>query len=233
MKNFFKLFLASLLGALFGSFLTLYSGNQSTAIIVSPTISSPASPVPAPDLWEKISSQLSPSSVGIQVFQNNHLIRQGSGLIVSSDGLIVTSADLVISSGIYQIFYEDKIYRGTIVAKNYELNLLLLKTEALYSNVADLDVSHDYQSGQEILMLGKIIELSKPAVVSQKGIISYITERTIVIDSVANSYVLGTGIADSDGKFVGLGYLKKGKINIIKADAIDDFFREYLDKNNK
>ncbi len=134
---------------------------------------------------------------------------------------------------IYQVFYEDKIYKGEIVARNFNINLLLLKTEGLYSNVADLDVAHDYQSGQEIIMLGKIIELSKPAIVSQKGLVSYVTEKKIVIDSAPNNYLLGAGIADLDGKFIGLSYLRSGKIFMITAKTIDTFFREYLDKNNK
>lgn len=232
MRTLSKLFIASLFGALLGSFFTLYYGNQS-ALVTSPIISSPPSSTSVSELWEKISSRLSSGSVGIQVFQNNRLIRQGSGLIVSSDGLIVAPADMGISGGIYQVFYEDKIYKGTIVANSYKLNLLLLKTEALYSNVADLDTSHNYQSGQEILMIGKIIELSKPAVISQKGLISYITERSVVIDSAPNSYLLGTGVANSDGKFIGLIYLRSGKINLIRSDSIDNFFREYLNKTNK
>lgn len=233
MKTISKLCLASLLGALLGSFVTLYYSNQRNAFITSSLISAPVTATPVPELWEKISSRLSSGSVGIQVFQNNRLVRQGSGLIVSSDGLLVAPADMIISNGIYQVFYEDKIYKGAIVASSYKLNLLLLKTEALYSSVADLDISHDYQSGQEILILGKIVELSKSSVVSQKGLISYVTERSTVIDSVPNNYLLGAGIVGLDGKFIGLSYIRNGKINVVKAEAIDNFFREYLDKNNK
>ena len=232
-KIFYKLFLASLLGALLGSFLTLYSGNQNSASISSPVISVPTESVLTPGLWEKISSRLSSSSVGIQVYGADRLVREGSGLVVSSDGLIVAPADLAISGGIYQVFHEDKIYKGQIVLKSYKLNLLLLKTEALYSNVADLDIDYNYQSGQEILMLGKIFELSKPSVISQRGLISYVTEKSIAIDSIPNSYLLGTGVANLDGKFIGLSYLRNGKINIVRADLIDGFFREYLNKSNK
>jgi len=185
----------------------------------------------AEGFWDKLAAESSFSSVGIQVFQNNTLARQGSGIILSSDGLIMTTADLAFKDAVYQIFYEDKVFRGLVEAIDYKSNLFILKSLTSYSAVADLDVSHDYKSGQDILLIGKLVDVSSPTTVSQRGTISYVTEGRILIDTAQNNYLSGAGVIGASGKFIGMSYLRSGKTYLIKSGIIEPFFKEYLDKN--
>lgn len=241
-NTFFRYFFAGLGGGLAGSLLILYFVQETSKIFdiygqilhqdPKAQVSTPVLPEPPLGLWEKLAVESSLSTVGIQVFQGDKLVRQGSGVIVSSDGLITATADLIYPNAVYQIFYEDKILKGTIVARDYKLNLLLLKSASSYSNVANLDTRKNYRSGQDILVVGKLFDLSKPTVISQKGVVSYITERTVVLDIYPNSYISGSGAVNSDGRVIGIVYLRNGKVNLIQAGIVDDFFKNYLDKTN-
>lgn len=231
-RNFIKLLFASLVGALLGSFLTLYSENQNEALIYSATYS-PSPVYSSLGQWEKITNRASPNLVSIQVFQKDRLVRQSSGLIASSDGFVIAPADIVVTDAIYQVFYEDKIYKAKIAQKDYKLNLLLLKTEAQYSNIIELENLENYQAGREILMLGKITDFSKSTPVSQRGIISSVTEKTVIIDAASYNYVLGMVVLNSDGKFIGLSYSRNGRIIMIRAGSIKVFLKDYLSKNNQ
>lgn len=244
--KFFKIFFVALAGGVFGAIFTasIFSDNLIGANLSEHSFSQKATshnlatPLPTPDLgfWEKIAANLSPSLVGIQVFQNDKIVRQGSGIIVSSDGLIITTANLFIPNGIYQISYEDKILKGLVATSDFKLNLLLLKTSALNSSIADLDLSPNYQSGQDILLVGKLFDLSKSTLVSQRGTVSYVTDKNIVLDTMLSSYLYGFGVVDTEGRFKGITYIKNGKVNLIKAEPIDSFLKEYIEiisaKNN-
>lgn len=202
------------------------SGSGLNQSQTEPTPATLANPIPG--FWEKLVSDVSLSVVGIQVFQDNKLVRQGSGLIASSDGLVVTTADLGIKNAIYQIYYEDKILRADIVTADYKSNLMLLRSTASFASVARFDSLKVYQSGIETMIVGKLIDNSKPTLFSQKGLISYVTDRSVVLDSSANSYDAGSGIIDSSGSFIGLGYVRNGKILLIKTPVIDLFVKNFL-----
>ncbi len=182
---------------------------------------------------EKIAFEKSISSVGIQVFKDGKLVNQGNGIIISSDGLIGTVADLFIPQGAYQIFHEDKIIRGTVAAQDFKLNLMLLKTIETYSNVADLNSRDDYQSGKEILLVGKVINLGRPSLFTQKGVISYITEKTVILDASINNYLKGATVVDMSGNLLGLTYLRNGRLSLIKPGLIKSLFDSYIEKSKK
>lgn len=244
--KFLKIFFIALTGGVFGAVATvsIFSGNLISANLSEYSFTKKdsgrnlATPLPTPDLgfWEKIAANLSPSLVGIQVFQNDKIVRQGSGIIVSSDGLVVTTANLFIPGGIYQIVYEDKILKGSFATSDFKFNLMLLKTSALNSSIADLDLSSNYQSGQDMLLVGKLFDLSKPVLVSQRGIVSYVTDKTIVLDTILSNYLYGFGAADAVGRFKGITYIRNGKVQLIKAELIDSFLKEHIEtisaKNN-
>lgn len=229
-KDFLKILFFGLLGGLLGGYTFIfvsdkYSANISQAIIPTPIISID----PTQGFWDKIVFDSSFTSLGIQVFQSDKLIKQGSGAIVSSDGFVVTVADLLAPSAVYQIFYGDKILRGTLAAWDYNLNLALIKTDSSYSNVADLN-DREYRSGEEIVLAGKLFDVSKPVIFSQRGTISYVTDKIAAIDTVVNKNLPGVEVIDSRSNFIGLAYLRNGRVNLIRAVAIENFFREYLNK---
>ncbi len=243
-KNSLKVFLIGFIGGILGSSLVFLAGvdlfgsigliemNSQSKLSENKIIISEPPPV-NPGRIERTVFETSANSVGIQVFKDGKLVNQGNGVIISSDGLISTIADLVVSGGIYQIFYEDKIVRGTIVAQNFKSNLLILKTFEAYSNVVNFSFGDGYQSGREILLVGRVINLGKPSVFSQKGIISYITDKTVILDATANNYLKGAAAVDMSGRFLGLVYLRSGKLNLVKPELIKSFFDSYINKNKQ
>ena len=230
-KVFIKILLFGLLGGLFGGYLFVSISNNYSANISQVAVSTPSITInPAQGFWDKIVSESSFTSLGLQVFQADKLIKQGSGIIVSSDGLIVTVADLIAPGAVYQIFYGDKILRGTLIAWDYNLNLALIKTDSSYSNVVDLN-ERNYDSGEEVVLAGKLFDVSKPVIFSQRGTISYITEKSAVIDTIVNKNLSGAGVIDVRGDFIGLAYLRNSRVNLVKASFVEKFFQEYLLKN--
>ena len=183
-----------------------------------------------PDLWEKISADYALIFVGIQVFLNDKMARQGSGVILSSDGLIITTADLLVVGGVYQIFYGGEIYKGTVLARDFDLNLMIIKTIANYPSVVNIGNNYDYNSGREILLVGKLTDLSEPIIFSQRGVISHKTKSSIYIDTTPNYYLSGSGIIDSAGRFIGISYLRNGGVRLINIQDIDTFFKDQIDK---
>ena len=230
MKGFLTLLFFGLLGGIVGGYFFISLSGFNSADISEAVVSLPtATAIPSHGFWEKIISEASLSTVGIQVFQSNRLLKQGSGIIVSSDGLIVTVGDLAASNAVYQVSYEDKIIRGKIISTDYNLNLILIKTENSYSNVASLGADN-YHSGQEVVLMGKILDLSNSSTFSQKGMISYVTPKNVVIDTSASTNLTGTGVVDSDGYFAGLAYLRNGKVNMVRGITVDNFFKTYSSK---
>lgn len=233
MKSFFSVLFLGLLGGLFGGYFFIsindnYSANITEAVVPTPVISA----IPNQGFWDRLVSESSSTSLGIQVFQADKLVKQGSGVVISSDGLIVTIADLLAPNAVYQLFYGDKILRGAVVARDYNLNLVLIKTDSAYSNVADLN-EHEYNSGQEVVLVSKFFDVSKPVVFSQRGTIGYVTERNVVINTIIDKNLYGAGIIDADGELIGLAYLRNGKVNLIKASSVEKFFQEYINKSIK
>ena len=205
-----------------------YSASMTQAVVLTPIITA----IPDQGFWDKLVSESLLTSLGIQVFQVDKLVKQGSGVVVSSDGLVVTIADLSAPNAVYQVFYGDKILRGVVVARDYNLNLLLIKTDSSYSNVADLN-EREYHSGQEVILVGKLFDVSRPVVFSQRGAISYVTQKNITIDTIVDKNLYGAGVIDASGDLIGLAYLRSGKVNLIKASSVENFFQEYINKISK
>lgn len=241
-----KFFIAGLLGGVLGTFLFLlvavvYPDGKLKAYFLSQlyfsnnnfTENQKLIPTPSPlvpDFWEHISSEASLSSVAVQVFKENRIIRSGSGIILSSDGLIVVPADLTYAGGIYQVLYEDKIAKGTVASFDGKRNLAIIKitNPELNLNVSDLNVGFNYQSGQEVLISGKLSDLSKPVVISQKGIVSYLSGGKIILDTFSNASLIGAKVINSKGDLIGMLYYRGGKSYVISSKDIDTFFKEYL-----
>lgn len=236
-KKSLKLFMFAFLGGVVGSlFLTLTGFGFMSANIGNTTYSqkedliNTPNPTPNPELWEKVVVKVSPGLVGIQTISENSVLRQGGGIIVSSDGLVVTTTNLWgPERSIYQIFYDNKIIKGNVVAIDSKANLMLLKTPTQSSNIAEL-AKYEYKSGQEIIVVGKTFNLSKPTITSQKGSISQVLEKSVTIDTLPNKYLYGFGVSDKDGYLRGIVYLRSGMANLIRSETIENFLKSYLEK---
>jgi len=231
-KIFSQILLFSFFGGVIGTFSSVYISGKYLANISEVVTPTPViSRAPSLGFWEKIISENSSTLVSIQVFQENKVTRQGSGIVVSSDGLVITVADLAAVGAVYQIFYDDKILRGTVVSRDYIHNLLLIKTDSAYPNVVDLSPKN-YNNGQEIVLVGKILDFSKPTSYSQRGTISYITDKSVLVDTIVNKNLYGHAIINTESNFIGLSYLRNGKVNLIRTNTIQNFLQEYITKTS-
>ena len=234
-KNAIFFFILALLGGFMGSLFwtSIHPKNATISeTLDQQKLNSVSTPTPTPtlDFWEKVASKTSSSLVGIQTISGNRVIRQGAGIVVSSDGLVATTIDFWGSKeSVYQVFYEDKILKGELVSVDSKNRLILLKTSVSNSNIAEL-IAGDYKSGQDILLVGKSINVSKSIVVSQRGIISQVNNNEIILDTIPNKYLHGFGVSNKDGYIKGITYVKNGYVYLIKTEIIETFFKAYLEK---
>lgn len=193
-----------------------------------------ASYVPTPaDFWQKIVVGQSFNFAAVQAFKDSQLLRQGSGIFLSSDGLIITTSDMALASAsVYQVLYEDRILRGNVVARDYIHNLALLQVGGSSDfNVPELDFSDSYQSGQELIIVGKFVNLSKPILFSQKTLINYIIGKSIFLDAQPKSILNGGAVINDSGRIIGLSFIRSGKVYFVDSQTIDNFLKNYLNKN--
>ncbi len=215
-----------MLGSVFAFFVMQHSLRS---VVTTPSVSVS----PSADFWQNIVDNESLSDIAIQSFVGSVLVRQSSGMILSADGLIVTTADAVVSDGYYQVLADDKILKASMLAWDYGKNLAIFKVSAQNLNVADLDDIPSLGSGQELIITGKFVNLSKPIVFSQKSLINYVLDRDIVLDSVYNVFLNGAKVVDKNSRMVGMAYVRGGKVHLIKSQTISDFLKSQLNKKQK
>ena len=174
------------------------------------------------DSWQKIVNDSSLSTVAIQAFDNKKLKKQGSGVILSSDGLIVTTSDLSNANTI-QVLYEDKILRASTVKTDVSRNLTLLKIDGSNYNVSSLDIPDTYESGEDLVLTGKLADLSALVIFSQKALVSYVLDRKVILDTQISDIVNGAKVLDSSGLMVGIVNIREGKANLISSKIISEF----------
>lgn len=182
----------------------------------------------SPDFWQKIASDHVLSTVAVQSFKGGKIVREGSGMIISSDGIIITTIDVVAGSDVFQVLHGDKILRAQLMRYNGFKNLALLKVAATDMNVTRLERKYQFQSGQDMIVSGKIVELSRPIVFVQRGMISYVLSKDIVMDTEPSYFLSGSKVINSSGVVVGMSYLRSGTARLITAEVIDDFVKSYF-----
>lgn len=181
--------------------------------------------------WQNLAAETSMSSVGVQSFRDNKIIKQGSGLILSSDGLIITAYDnMPIGASVSQVFYGDKIYNPVVLARNYAKNLVLAKINAENLNASRLDQIGSIHSGEELLIVGLVPMISKSIIFSQRAMLSYVTDRDIVLDAIPNYYIVGSKVINIRGEVLGFAEIRSGKVTIVKSQDIDLMLKNYLNK---
>lgn len=237
MKKFLFGFLSGIIGCLIlisvsGPFLFGLIGDSFIKKTPEPSVSflPIATPTSTPfDIVEKIVRDSSLSSVAVQTFQGNILKKYGSGIILSSDGLIVTTYELSQGQTI-QVLFEDKIFKATIIKKDLARNIALIKIDGSNLTVSGLDTASIYESGREYVLTGKMVNLSKIVTFSQKAIVSYAQDKTILIDTNTSDMLNGAKAMDYSGQMAGMIYTKKGKILLISAQTVNEFYNSVLNK---
>lgn len=236
MTKYFIGFLAGIIGGIFVlglassfKFNIFLKSDLNDQVLVTELVPIPTlTPTPF-DFWQKIVANSSLSTVAIQSFQGNVLKKQGSGIILSSDGLIITTIDVVVGKKV-QVFFEDRIIQATVIKKDIINNLALIKTEEGNFNVSGLDNPDSYESGQDYILAGKLLDLSKITIFSQKALVNYVLDNKIVLDSQPNDFINGAKAFNSDGKMIGMSYLKGDKVYLVKSSIINELYNNYLTK---
>lgn len=191
-------------------------------------------PVPTPtvvssDFWQKIVSDHVLSSVAVQSFKIGKVVREGSGIVISSDGVIITTFDAVAGADVFQVLHGNKILRARLVLYDGFKNLALLKVAATDMNTTRLERNYQFQPGQDVVISGKTVELSSPVVFAQKGMISYILTKDIIVDTKPNNFLSGSKVINNSGIVVGMAYLRNGAVHLITAESMDDLIKNYFD----
>lgn len=211
----------SLIFNLIRSDLVNYLGDES-ALAPTPTIISP-------DFWQKIVSDHALSTVAIQSFRSGEIIREGSGIIISSDGVIITTFDVISNADTLQVFYKDKILRAQVVKYDSFKNLALIKPNVMNIDVARFDRNYQFQPGQDIIISGQLIELSNPIVFVQKGVISYVLSKNVILDTKPSYFLSGSRVISNSGIVIGMTYLRNKSVYLITAEMMDDFVKNYFE----
>lgn len=224
-KKHLFVFVVGILGGIFAFYVMRHS--------LKPFVSAPSvsTVIPLPmDFWQNIVVNESLSSIAIQSFADSVLLKQSSGMVLSSDGLIVTTADAIVSSGYYQVLVDDKTLKASILAWDYGKNLAIFKVPVQNLNVSDLDDLSSPGSGQELVVTGKFVNISKPIIFSQKALINYVLGSDIVLDTTYNVFLSGAKVIDKNSRMVGMAYVRGGKIHLIKSQTIGEFLKSQLNK---
>ena len=224
--NYLKIILVGFLGGAAAWFLLWSFLPENKPIEPSPT---PMPIIVSPDFWQKIVSEHGLSTVAIQSFKGGKIVKEGSGMVISSDGVIITTFDVTAGADVFQVLHGDKILRAQQVRYDGSKNLALLKVAATDMNVTRLERNYQFQSGQDVVVSGKTVELSSPTVFAQRGMISYILSKVIVIDTEPRYFLSGSKVINNSGIVVGISYLRSGAVHLITAEAMDDFIKNYFE----
>src|SRR3989338_7603475 len=230
MNKYLVGFLFGVIGGVFA--FGLMKSVETKAGIANQVITPTPSPTPTPtpfDFWHKIVSDSALSTVAIQNFQNNKIKKQGNGIILSSDGLIVTTLEIA-SGGSIQVLYEDKILKGKLIYKDSINNLGIVKIENNNLSVSNLDKPSGYESGQEYMLTGKLANLSKPVIFSQKATIKYILDDKVYLDTNSDKNLNGAKAINHKGQTAGIVYVVGESVYLIKSDIINDFYKTFLNQ---
>lgn len=192
-------------------------------------ILTPTPTITSSEFWQKIVSDHVLNTAAIQAFKDGKMVWAGSGMIISSDGIIITTFDIVAGADTLQVFYGDKILRAQLVRYDGFKNLALLKVNTINLNVTRLERNYQSQPGQDVIISGKMVEFSNPVVFAQRGMISYILSKDIIINTQPSYFLSGSKVINNSGVVIGMSYLRNGVVRMIKAETMDDFVKNYFE----
>jgi len=211
-----------------GSFIFDLIRNDLVDFLGTEPVFTPMPTVIPPDFWQKIASDHVLNTVAIQSFKGGKIAREGSGIIISSDGVVITTLDVISGADVLQVFHKDKILRAKVIRYDGFKNLALLKVDSADMDVTRLDRNYQFQPGQDVIVSGKIVELSNSVVFAQRGMISYVFSKDIIVDTEPNYFLSGSKVINKSGVVVGMSYLRNGTVRLITSETMDNFVKSYF-----
>ena len=187
-----------------------------------------------PDFWRALVPQAEKSVAVVQYFSSSRaLISQSNGIILTNDGIIVVPLNAVPKDfSVIQVFENDKIVSGTLLASDAVNNLALIKIESLnlpilaYSDLSNLTL------GQSVLLVGKRIDISKPETYIYDSLISEIDGQVLFLDLEKGQKrwpLSGTLAIDSNGKMAGMVQISNlGHVFVMPYGFLKNILDDYL-----
>ena len=148
----------------------------------------------------------------------------GTGIIVSKKGYILTNQHVVgeNSTNCYVTVEDGNNYKGKIIWSNSDIDLAIIKVEAIFNNVAQIGNSNSISVGQDVYAIGNPIGYEFQRTVTG-GIISAVN-RTVKIknedetysymsnliqtDATINPGNSGGPLIDKEGNIIGINTIK-------------------------
>ncbi|MFC1700747.1 S1C family serine protease [Patescibacteria group bacterium] len=164
----------------------------------------------------------------VQLYKNNELIKQGSGIIVTNDGLIVTATDLVLSGKYrYSVVLSDGTsIDGEVIKRDLNNNLALIKIQLSNLPVVAFEGLDSLRLGQRIILLGAQIIDNVFYRFVNVGTVRGIGSKILSINlDEKNSSANGGPLINIKGEVIGLNIVgEDGLVRTIPSDIISEFF---------
>ncbi|WAM34628.1 S1C family serine protease [Caldicellulosiruptor morganii] len=140
-------------------------------------------------------------------------LMHGSGVVIDKNGLILTNNHVVEDmKQPYVIFYDAKAYKATILYRNKDIDLALLKVNRANLNPIEIEDPRNVKVGQEVLAIGTPLFLGWQNSVTH-GIISGLNRPVdeaytfLQTDAAINPGNSGGPLVNMQGKLVGINTL--------------------------
>ncbi|AZT89982.1 trypsin-like serine protease [Caldicellulosiruptor changbaiensis] len=140
-------------------------------------------------------------------------LMHGSGVVIDKNGLILTNNHVVEDmKQPYVIFFDAKAYKATVLYRNKDIDLALLKVNRTNINPIEIEDPKNIKVGQEVLAIGTPLFLGWQNSVT-KGIISGLnrpvdeTYTFLQTDAAINPGNSGGPLVNMQGKLVGINTL--------------------------
>ena len=139
-------------------------------------------------------------NIGSSAFLSNSTdnLGLGTGIIVSKKGYILTNQHVVgeSSSNCYVTVEDGSNYKGKIIWSNSDIDLAIIKVEAIFNNVAQIGNSNSISVGQDVYAIGNPIGYEFQRTVTG-GIISAVN-RTVKIKNEDETYSYMSNLIQTD-----------------------------------
>lgn len=140
-------------------------------------------------------------------------LMHGSGVVIDRNGLILTNNHVVEDmKQPYVIFFDAKAYKATVLYRNKDIDLALLKVNRTNLNPIEIENPKNIKVGQEVLAIGTPLFLGWQNSVT-KGTISGLnrpvdeTYTFLQTDAAINPGNSGGPLVNMQGKLVGINTL--------------------------
>ncbi len=191
--------------------------------------------VPRTEYFSGSISKLKNSVVAIESFNQNQLIRMGSGIVMTQDGLVVTLNSVVPAEAtVIQVINSGKIVSAKAVFRDYINNLAIinipendLQAVRLKEGLPELT--------QNLAILSKFFELGKDFLLVNPALVSQVDsdKNTFKISAQYDENNYGAALIDNNGSVLGILDFKNFKPVLILPEVINRDLSSYFAKVQK